>query len=126
MPAKGQIDKTKYISFICEHCGKESSMRRIYYQRHKHHFCNRECSDLWQQSSRLKENNPYWKGGKTYDYPHSGKIKLHKKVMEEYLGRKLLPEEEIHHIDENPKNNQIENLLLCKNRLEHRQFHHKK
>ena len=30
--------------------------------------------------------------------------------MEEKLGRKLLPNEQVHHIDENPLNNNLDNL----------------
>jgi len=43
-----------------------------------------------------------------------GKLK-HRDIMEKYLGRKLLPTEIVHHIDENPLNNQIENLKIVSN-----------
>lgn len=36
----------------------------------------------------------------------------HREVMEIYLGRKLKSNEHIHHIDENPKNNNISNLKI--------------
>lgn len=36
----------------------------------------------------------------------------HRRVMEEYLGRPLRPNESIHHIDGNKLNNKLENLAL--------------
>ena len=35
-----------------------------------------------------------------------------KYLMEHYLGRKLLPTEDVHHIDENPMNNDVNNLVI--------------
>lgn len=66
-----------------------------------------------------RENNANWKGGRS---THNGYIIVkqdngkyypeHYLVMEKEIGRKLLPEEIVHHIDGNKKNNQIENLIL--------------
>jgi hypothetical protein len=39
--------------------------------------------------------------------------------MEERLGRYLRPEEVVHHIDNNPANNDISNLQLFANNTEH-------
>ena len=36
----------------------------------------------------------------------------HRKVMEEYIGRKLFPHEQIHHLDHDRQNNAIENLEI--------------
>lgn len=49
--------------------------------------------------------------------------KLHKVVMESYLGRKLVKGEVIHHIDFNKLNNTLDNLFLCKSESEHRNIH---
>lgn len=51
----------------------------------------------------------------------------HRYVMEQYLGRKLLPfpNEEVHHIDGNKLNNKIENLQLTNASL-HAIHHHTK
>jgi len=38
---------------------------------------------------------------------------LHRYLMENKLGRKLIKGEVIHHIDGNPKNNNVSNLKLC-------------
>jgi len=46
----------------------------------------------------------------------------HRVVMMEYLGRDLYPEEHVHHIDGNPKNNDISNLELL-TAQEHHRYH---
>lgn len=47
----------------------------------------------------------------------------HRIIMEKHIKRKLLPEEIVHHIDGNKRNNKIENLLLLPNRAEHNKLH---
>lgn len=50
------------------------------------------------------------------------KIPLHRYVIECYLGRELSPDEVVHHIDENPKNNFINNLKIVSH-IQHRNLH---
>lgn len=74
-----------------------------------------------------------WKGGITEH--HSGYLKisvgkkkyklLHRKIMEDYLGRKLLRSEDVHHINENKKDNRIENLQVM-SKSEHSSLHNSK
>jgi len=49
-------------------------------------------------------------------------LREHRIIMEEHLGRKLLPDEVVHHKDGNKKNNAIENLEVMKN-LDHSKMH---
>ena len=66
------------------------------------------------------KNHPNWKGGKHHS--HDGYYKVntgankqqyeHIVIMEKHIGRKLLKNEVVHHIDFNPSNNKINNLLL--------------
>ncbi len=70
------------------------------------------------------ENNTFWRGGRIVDYdgyvliktpehPHKdrhGYVREHRLVVEQVLGRYLLPTEVVHHIDGNRQNNTPENL----------------
>ncbi len=47
---------------------------------------------------------------------------LHRLIMEEYLGRKLLSSEIVHHINGDPKDNRLENLMITTN-TEHGKIH---
>jgi len=53
----------------------------------------------------------------------SGKrINIHKLIMEEHLGRSMLPSEIVHHKDDNPRNNIITNLELM-SKAKHLKLH---
>lgn len=94
-------------------------------------------------TGRKRELSPTWKGGKKHrkdgyirviapgDHPFpceitdSAKYILeHRLVMEQHLGRYLLPTEVVHHIDNNPSNNAIENLQLFSSQSEHIRLGH--
>lgn len=49
----------------------------------------------------------------------------HRIIMEKFIKRKLKKEERIHHINENKRDNKIENLMLFPNQKEHARFHTK-
>jgi len=71
-------------------------------------------------TSKIKIN------GKEYERPTiwiNGKsVKVYRYIMEQHLGRKLSPFEIIHHIDEDPSNNAIENLQIM-TREQHTSLH---
>lgn len=74
---------------------------------------------------RSGENNPLWKGGKTYD--HSGYIvqkegKTHRLVIEKTIGRKLEVWESVHHIDGKKENYAVSNLAILK-KEDHNRYH---
>lgn len=71
------------------------------------------------------------KGGNKYrlilkpEHPLANKrgyVREHRLVMSEHLGRPLSDDEVVHHIDENPMNNSIDNLELMSG-ADHRRIH---
>lgn len=83
------------------------------------------------------EKHYKWNGGKrttaqgyielkSPNHPHKNKqgyVPEHRLVVEKALGRFLETTEIIHHIDENPQNNKIENLYLFVRRPDHAIYH---
>jgi hypothetical protein len=65
-----------------------------------------------------------YKGKDNYMSIKVGKkwIPLQRFIMEEHIGRKLLKSEVVHHINSDPTDNRIDNLLLC-SRAEHTRLH---
>jgi hypothetical protein len=55
----------------------------------------------------------------------SGSLRVfeHRLVMAEAIGRALTPEEVVHHIDGDPSNNALENLMLFENDTAHQRHH---
>lgn len=56
------------------------------------------------------------------EYKKSGGSYVHRRIAERLLGRKLLFDEVVHHIDKNPSNNDPKNLAIMKSK-DHLLFH---
>lgn len=123
------------VHFNCEICGKEVH-KYLTPSRQKEwpgRFCSRTCAGIWRQ----KEDHPRWRGGRHQDkdgywyvlrpdHPQSnakGAIFEHRLVMEEHLGRFLTAEEVVHHENDDPSDNRLENLRLFPNQAEHKRYH---
>ncbi len=96
----------------CDNCGSEiihrpSSVRR---------FCNNTCRSQYQRWMVVRKTDErgyvYVRVSDHPDADSSGWILEHRVVMERHLGRRLEPDEHIHHINEIRDDNRIENLQV--------------
>ena len=74
-------------------------------------------------SSRIKRGNQLRGSGEGRTYTKRLGRHEHRIVAEEMLGRALGPEEVVHNIDCNKKNNQSDNLLILPSQREHAALH---
>lgn len=133
---------------VCEECNEERVVqRRLNITAQEKHPC-RSCSN--KINGRNKRGRPSWNSGKRYSIApvektsyvnSSGYVEIwcgrgpesrgrkdgyrlaHHLVAEDMLGRALLPQEIVHHIDGNKLNNIADNLYVCESISEHRQIH---
>ena len=123
------------VAYTCETCGKlvEKYIVPSRQRRTPARFCDRTCAGTW----RSGENHPRWNGGRyrdkegyvyvlAPDHPRANKdgaVFEHRLVMEAHIGRFLRPEEVVHHENDDPGDNRIENLRLFANQAEHKRHH---
>lgn len=128
--SRKQLFKGLYRRCVCG-CNKlititdKEGRTRNYISGHNHIPKTREQCNLW-KGGRVRDGNDYILIYRP-DHPNcnnSGYIREHRLVMEEYLGRYLLPTEEIHHINNIRDDNRIENLQLL-TKSEHASITHK-
>lgn len=104
----------------CKQCGK------LFYTT-RNDFCCKKCARDYRSANmdhKIYMENGYlvkFKNG----YNKKGNVKVHRSVMEEKLGRRLNPDEIVHHKDGNKLNNDISNLEVM-DRGEHSRLHRKK
>ena len=100
----------KYLKLdFCKICGKEI---KIY----------KEDSTLMCKDCYLETRRTGNKSTNKYIFVDNKSCHLHRKIMEDFIGRKLSFNEVVHHIDGNVKNNSIDNLVLM-SRSEHSKLH---
>lgn len=118
---------SNYIRKKCAECGAEIYKLKSRANKTKKSFCNRECMIKYHKINPPRKSNGYWyENGYRVLYVGSGKgIKEHIKVMEDHIGRKLKPNETIHHRNRDRTDNRIENLVLA-TRSEHQMIHREK
>jgi hypothetical protein len=109
----GRRNNRKIPDKACEICGK------VYRPAHaKSRFCSRPC--LWATNGgHNKKPETWWITKKGYIegriwLPDGTKVcvKQHRFIMEGLLGRPLLANEDVHHLDGNKANNSSDNLQL--------------
>jgi hypothetical protein len=91
----------------------------------------RACEYISEQQSRMMDiNNPNWKGGVTRTPEGRVLVRMdskyvseHRLLMEKHLGRPLERCEIVHHINNDPTDNRLENLELFRNQAVHVAHH---
>lgn len=130
----GYVGAGYYIWWACVDCGKAKWIRHS----------KREMKDFRCRSCSQKGNlNPSWKGGivkngygylifripeghEFYCMKNSNEhVLLHRLIMAEHLQRPLKKEEIVHHINEDIRDNRIENLMLLNCKRKHTILHNK-
>jgi ribosomal protein L37AE/L43A len=106
----------------CQYCNTEFYAPA--YRTETAKFCSRRCITLAHPeiTEKARNNSPLMRrAGKTETRKYvvikvDGKqVREHRYVMEQFLGRKLLTNEHIHHINGDPTDNRIENLQVLTN-----------
>lgn len=114
---------------LCEICGKEFTTFPKFIKKGQGRFCSLQCSGKASRSSKsLGEYdglNVYvgTNGYARIVFGRSKEMLFHVYLMEKFLGRKLIKNEHVHHINENKLDNRIENLKLVDNRGGHQKEH---
>ena len=106
------------------HCGAYLSPKRIRLQAL---FCSPKCYRAANHKRRYKPKTikGFYKsdGYIAWTFSNHKSIREQRALMEQHIGRELLPDEIVHHDDEIRDNNEIENLKVM-TRSEHSRLHY--
>lgn len=116
------------ITLECPHCHESFAVPR--WQAKKRKYCSHSCASVNKVGVPYKTGPEHGnhKGGNTSVagyrrvYENGVLVYEHRLTMERHLGRKLRPDEHIHHINEDKSDNRIENLKIVSN-SEHIRLH---
>lgn len=105
----------KLPDYTCQHCGALFRPKRSTAK-----YCSRPC--MWANNGKGQippdGTTTWWVGhkgyidGKIWRNRKPARIKQHRYVMEQHLGRALRADEDVHHLNGNKADNRLDNLQL--------------
>ena len=81
------------------------------------------CRKRLELGLRIHKYDVFLSNEYSYQYINGKRVCLHRRNMENKIGRKLKSSERVHHIDGNKANYEISNLYLCSNKSDHMLVH---
>ena len=104
----------------CFFCGKHFRARPSTIRTRPTHkrFCSRKCFEKYQKEIHFGTKPD--SGGYFYLTHRGDRVRIHRYLMEKYLGRKLESAEHIHHKNGNKKDNSIKNLEILSESSHHK------
>lgn len=114
-PVKILVKKPTLPLISCLKCAKLTKNKK---------YCSHKCFGVHTRKPFIIKKG--YKKILIIDHPRADKkgyVFEHIVTMEKEIGRHIKFPEEVHHIDKNRGNNNISNLLLCKDHKEHMQYH---
>lgn len=140
---KLQSESQKWWNTIRKYCSRECNYKglSICYKENPNSGIFKKGHKTWNKGIEYiqirGENHWNWQSGKAKirrykekhlsKHPYANKwgyVPEHRLVMERKLGRYLSPQEVVHHINGQKKDNRSENLILFSSNGEHVKFHH--
>lgn len=99
------------VKASCTHCGADVlKFKTLLSEEQKNVFCNSDCWNAYRRAQPSKVN----KSSNGYAVKNIGgkQVKEHRRVMEQFLQRKLRPHETVHHKNGVRNDNRLSNLEL--------------
>ena len=112
LDTRGRTNNRKLADKSCAHCG--SNFRPL---RASSTYCSVKCARV-KNGGHNRKDECWWTNSKGYVEGRisvdgqTKRVKQHRHVMAKHIGRELLPDEDVHHINGIKTDNRIENLEI--------------